>query len=241
MQNLKKNIPLFVILIFMNILNAQVGINTTSPKSTLDINGNLKIRSIPVVSNLPTNDQFVLLVDKNSTNGDFEVKQINTDVFLNNHAYYATKTGGWSLINLTLGLGTSWAKINLTGTVDTKVGIRELFNTGVYTAPVAGTYIVNYEFQFNAGLNLEILGGKKIGILKNNVVWDEKLFDGVRIALLVPVASAPITSTNLFSMVQLEAGDKLTFAVNTDGLVDLSLLTNAKVNVSIYRISSQTQ
>lgn len=170
------------------------------------------------------------------------MKEINSDILVlgNANAYYASKTGSWSLVDL--GLGTFWSKINLTGTSDTKLGSPALFNAGVYTAPQAGNYAVNYEFQFNAGVNLEALGGKRLGIIKNgNVIWDEKLFDGVRVSLLgVTLASVPITSTKLTSLIQLNSGDTVTFAVNVSGLlpVDITLLNSAKVNIYIYKISN---
>jgi len=89
---------------------------------------------------------------------------------------------------------------------------------------------------------LEALGGKRLGIIKNsNIVWDEKLFDGVRVSLLgITLASVPITSTKLTSLVQLAAGDTITFAVNVSGLlpVDITLLNSAKVNLYIYKISN---
>ncbi len=245
---MEKNILLFVVFLFTNILNAQVGINTSDPKSTLDINGNLKIRTLPVVSVYPTSDQIILLVDKNTTTGDFEVKQISTDVLFNNHAYYASKTGSWSLLNLSL--GDSWYKLNLTGTADTKIGQPSQFTAGVYTAPQSGVYSVNYEIQLASGVDIELLGGKRIGLIKNNtIVWDEKLFDAVRVAINVPLvltltlAAIPVNSTSLNSMVHLNAGDTLTFAVNTAGLlpINLGVLTNGKVNINIHKISSQTQ
>jgi len=237
---MKKNFfLLFVVFVLTNILNAQVGINTSDPKSTLDINGNLKIRNISSLASL-SSDQTILLRDK-STTGDYEIKEISSDILVigNANAYYASKSGSWSLLDL--GLGNSWAKINLTGSADTKLGSPALFTTGVYTAQQAGTYSVYYEFQFASGVNLEALGGKKLGILKNNTVWDEKIFDGVRLVLLtINIASLPITSTKLSSIVQLNVGDTLTFAVNTSGLlpVDLTLLSSAKVNLYIYKISN---
>lgn len=247
MENLKKTIILLSFIV-VEFFNAQVGINTTDPKSTLDINGNLKIRTLPVVSTYPTNDQIILLVDKNSTTGDFEVKQINTDVLFNNQAYYASKTGSWSLLSLSL--GNSWYKLNLTGTTDTKVGQASQFTAGVYTAPQSGVYSVNYEIQLASGVDIELLGGKRLGLIKNNTtVWDEKLFDAVRVAISVPplisltLAAIPVNSTSLNSMIHLNAGETLTFAVNTSGLlpVDLGLLTNGKVNINIHKISNQAQ
>lgn len=237
---MKKNFLLFVFFVMTNILNAQVGINTSDPKSTLDINGNLKIRNISSLPSL-SSDQTILLRDK-STTGDFEIKEISSDILViaNANAYYASKSGSWSLLDL--GLGSFWSKINLTGTSDTKLGNQALFNTGVYTASQAGIYVINYEFQFGSGVNLEVLGGKRLGILKNNVVWDEKLFDGVRVSVagIITIASIPLTSTKLTSLVQLAVGDTITFAVNVSGLlpIDLTLLSNAKVNLYIYKVSN---
>ena len=86
------------------------------------------------------------------------------------------------------------------------------------------------------------MGGKRLGLIKNgNNMWEEKLLDGVRVSLSgIILASVPITSTKLSSLVQLNAGDTLTFAVNVSGLlpVDLGLLNNAKVNINIYKIAN---
>lgn len=245
---MKKYFSLFVVFVLTNILHAQVGINTSTPKSTLDINGNLKIRTLPVVSTYPASDQVILILDKNATTGDFEVKQISADILFGGHAYYASKTGSWSLLNLAI--GDSWYKLNLTGTADTKLGDPSRFTDGVYTAPQSGVYSVNYEIQLASGVDIEVLGGKRIGLIKNNtVVWDEKLFDAVRVAINVPLvltltlAAIPVNSTSLNSMVHLNAGETLTFALNTSGVlpINLGLLTTAKVNINIHKISNQTQ
>ncbi|GGG60484.1 hypothetical protein [Epilithonimonas arachidiradicis] len=241
---MKKHFLLFVVFVLTNIAYAQVGINTSTPKSTLDINGNLKIRTLPVVSTYPTSDQVILILDKNATTGDFEVRQISADILFNNQAYYASKTGSWSLLDL--GLGNSWYKVNLTGANDTKLGNPLLFNTGVFTAQQSGVYAVTYEFQLTAGVDLDLLGGKRLGILKNgSTVWDEKVFDGIRLNIvgIITIASVPVTSTTLTSLVHLNSGDTLTFAVNTSGVlpINLGVLTNGKVNINIHKVSNQTQ
>jgi len=242
---MENRIFILVISLFSNIILAQVGINTTDPKATLDINGDLKIRTLNTVNTILTPEQAILLRDK-STAGDFVVKEISSDILLDSHAYYASKKGSWSL--LALALGNSWYKINLTGANDTKVGTASLFTEGVYTAPQKGVYAISYEFQLDSGVDLELLGGKKVGIIKNNALWDEKLFDGVRVSLnlggllgTITLAAIPVTSTSLNSMVHLNAGETITFAVNTSGVlpVNLGVLTNGKVNINIYKISSQ--
>lgn len=164
--------------------------------------------------------------------------KIGTSLSFTGDAYYATKTGGWSLLNLALGNG--WQRVALTGT-DTKLGDPAVLTDGVYTAPSTGTYSVTYEFQFS-GVDLNLLGGKSLGLVKNGTtVWDSKDLDAVRVEILgITLASVPLTSTNLTSLVQLNSNDTLAFAVNTTGLltVGLNLLRTAKVNIRIHKISN---
>ena len=62
---MKMNIITLIILT-CSLSNAQVGINTTDPQATLDINGNLKVRTIPVSSVASTYDFLVI----NSANSE---------------------------------------------------------------------------------------------------------------------------------------------------------------------------
>ena len=232
---MKKQFYFFGLILLATLTRAQVGINTTDPKSTLDINGNLIIRNVPNVDTV-TADHTILIRDI-SANGEREIKEISSDRFFHsNTAYYATKNGAWSLLNLSI--GGDWKKLNLTGDSDTKLGNPELFKDGVYKASKPGIYAVSYQLQLESGVNLELLGGKKLGLLKNDEIWEEKAFDGVRLSIaFINIASLPITSSGIQSIVSLNTGDTITFAVNTNGLADLGLLTNAKVNLYVYRIS----
>lgn len=232
---MKKQFYFFGLILLATITRAQVGINTDNPKSTLDINGDLTIRTVANVETINPDHSF--LIRDNSVAGDGAIKEVSSNYLSQrNTAYYATRTGNWSLLNLNLGGG--WQKLSLTGTSDTKLGNPAIFNNGVYTATKPGIYMVNYEIQFESGVNVELLGGKKLGLLKNNSLWEEKSFDGVRLAILfLEIASIPVTSSSIQSIVELNTGDSLTFALNANGLLDLGLLTNAKVNLYVYRIS----
>ncbi len=232
---MKNSLSLTLGLSFMVFSIAQVGIGTDDPQATLDINGNLKVRSINEVTTLSP-DYAVLLVD-HSPGGDNEIIQISPDNLFStsSSAYSARKDGSWSLLNLGIS-GTNWYKINLTGDNDTRVGNPDLFTDGVYTAPESGIYMVMYEFQLEAGVNLDVLGNKRLGLIKNGTeIWEDKYFDAVRVELIVPLLAVPVTSSTISSMVQLNAGETLTFAVETGG-VNLSLLTNNLVSISILKI-----
>ena len=228
-----------ILLIFLFIFsNGQVGINTVEPKATLDINGNLIIRNTSTLTEL-TSEHSILIRDKSAL-GDNEIKEISPELLNNNVSVYsASKNSSWQLLDL--GLGTSWYKINLTGNTDTKIGNPSLFNSGVYTAPSSGIYTLNYEFQMQSGVDLELLGGKRLGVLKNNIVWEDKDFDAVRVSLLgITIAAVPVTSSTINTLVYLNAGDTITFAVNTGGLlpINLTLLTDSKVSLFIYKVSN---
>lgn len=149
---------------------------------------------------------------------------------------FATKNGAWSLIDLGIS-GTSWNKISLTST-DTKTGVPTLLNNGVYTAPKTGLYDVKYEVQLAGGVDLSVLGGKRLGILKNgSTVFEQKIIDAVRVSILsVTLASVPVTSTTVGAIIPLNAGETITFAIETGG-VNLSLLTDSKVSVAVYKVS----
>src|SRR5690606_6782790 len=213
---------------------AQVGIGTDDPQATLDVNGNVKIRTIPEVTSL-TNDHYILVKDQ-SASGDNEISQISSSYFTAATAYAAESDGGWSLLDLGIS-GTNWNRINLSSG-DTTIGDPTHFVNGTYTAPSSGVYMVNYEFQLQSGVNIDLLGNKSLGLIKNGDVIHEKEFDAVRVVVgVINLATVPVTSTNLSSIVQLNAGDTLTFAVETGG-VDLGLLTDNKVSLYVYKVAN---
>lgn len=214
---------------------SQVGVNTDDPQAMLDVDGNMKVRTVPAVTTIDEDDHPILLRDATAT-GDDEIKEISArNLFTNTSVYAGENDGAWDLLNLGIS-GTNWNKISLTG-ADYTLGNPTLFNEGIYTAPETGIYAVHYEFQLEGGVNLNLLGNKQLGLLKGTTVVEQKLFDAVRVSLLgVTLAAVPVTSTSLDALVHLNAGETLTFAVETGGAI-LGLLTDNKVSVSIYRIS----
>jgi hypothetical protein len=150
---------------------------------------------------------------------------------------YASKKGDWSLVSLGVS-GTNWSKISLTSS-DTKTGVSSLLNNGVYTAPEAGIYKVEYEFQLQGGIDLTVLAGKKLGIFKNGTtLFEEKNFDAVRTSILgATLASIPVTSTALNTLIKLNKNETLTFAVETGG-ANLGLLTSNQVYILVHKISN---
>ncbi|UMQ42078.1 hypothetical protein MKS83_22215 [Chryseobacterium sp. Y16C] len=274
---MKKN---FYTLIFLGLFatgysqTGNVGINTTTPTATLDVNGSPTDVSkvdgfIPprITGNQLAAKDAVYTTNQNgaivyitaavttptpktanitapgyyyydSTSSTWKLLTGNSGSGMGSGTtVYATRDGAWSLLNLGIS-GTDWNKINLTST-DVKAGNSASFVNGVYTAPEAGIYEVNYEFQLEGGVDLSLLGSKVLGIIKNGTtVYETKIFDAVRVAVLtVTLAAVPVTSSSLNTMIQLNAGETITFAVETGG-VNLGLLTDGKVKISVSKISN---
>ncbi|MGE8431537.1 hypothetical protein [Chryseobacterium joostei] len=251
-----------------SLLYGQIGINTESPSATLDVAGKPTVTNSVdgLLPPRLTGDQLkakdaiygsnqngaIVYVTAGVGSSSAKTANVTTAGYYyynaSNNAWttfnaggtgtalYASRDGGWSLLNLNIS-GTNWNKINLTST-DTKTGVPTLLNNGVYTAPKSGLYEVKYEVQLEGGVDLGVLGGKKLGILKNNsTIFEQKLFDAVRVSLLnITLAAVPVTSTTLGTMIQLNAGETITFAVETGG-INLTLLTDAKVSVSVHKVS----
>ncbi|WEK70155.1 MAG: hypothetical protein P0Y62_01125 [Candidatus Chryseobacterium colombiense] len=272
---MKKN---FYTLIFLGLFatgysqTGNVGINTTTPTATLDVNGS-PTDLTKVDGFIPpriTGNQLAAKDSMYGTNQNGTIVYVTSAVTTpttktaavtapghyyydstsstwkslygstssgSGTAVYASKDGAWSLLNLGIS-GTNWSKINLTST-DVKAGNQALFVNGVYTASQAGLYEVNYEFQLEGGVDLSLLGNKVLGVIKNGTtVYDQKIFDAVRVSILgITLAAVPVTSTSLNTMIQLNAGDTITFGVETGG-VNLGLLTDGKVKLSVSKISN---
>ncbi|MDN3594475.1 hypothetical protein [Zunongwangia endophytica] len=233
----------FIILLLVNLpLLAQVGIGTEDPVATLDINGNLIIRSVDTISSGKSN--ISILVIDNSLKGNSEVKQIPITEFREestSSAYSAVNDGNWSLLQLNI-LNRKWSKIDLTGEDDTKLGNQSLLKNGVYTAPKSGIYRIHFVIHLESGIELSVLGGKRLAVLKNNSVWEEKYFDAINVGIgsdllgLNSIAQVPLTSTSIDTLIELEKGDKVQFVMSS-ALLNIGLLSDSKIALQAYKIA----
>lgn len=227
------------ILLCSTLSLGQVGIGTEDPKASLDIHGDLIIRDVEEVNSITQNHK--ILLRDTSVSGDNKVYEADLNLIQKSQsttAYAAEKDGSWELLDLDL--GNSWYNLDLDGNTNTKIGDPTIFQNGTYLVRESGIYVVNYELQFEAGVNLELLGGKSLGVMRNGVVEEQKVMDGIRVSLLgLTLASIPVTSTSLNTMLILEEGDELSFALNSGGIlpIDLGLLGDSKISIYIYKIA----
>lgn len=218
--------------------NAQVGINTTTPQSTLDVNGNLMVRTVPASATASTYD-FLVVSPTTS-----EVQKVNGSLGITTNAFSGTIAKAVEEEGLSLLSGTSfagWQKINFgSGHVPINPGSHFDATTDFYTVPSDGIYEINYEMRYGSGVLLSLLsfsGIPSIGILKHDssgyTVLDKRKFSGVSVPLL---ASIIISNTTIKNIYQLTEGEKLSFEVNAGGLV-LNVLGDSYASVVVRKIS----
>ncbi|RNA61560.1 hypothetical protein D1631_06260 [Chryseobacterium nematophagum] len=234
---MKKIITPFILCTY-SLFFSQVGINTTTPTATLDVNGNVKIRTVPTASSLAS---FKLIgVDT----GTSEIQQTNlntlTDSFVNTSMYAAKKSTGISL--LTLGIFPSgFRAVNfleserITGT--TTGLFSDTDNT--YVIPSAGTYAVGFTFRYGSGVQASILSNTPgVGIIRNRggvaTLIDSRSFSGANLILL----SLTISESSLNSIYTFQAGDRISFGLTGSSALDIGLLGASVASFYIYKISN---
>lgn len=221
--------------VFFCILgNAQVGINTTAPDAALDVNGNLKVRTVPAATAAATYDFAVI---NPATN---EVEKVNASFASTTNTTIAKAVAPTGFTLLTASLFASWQKINFAPeNVAINSGATFSAADGFYTVPSDGIYEVSYYVRYGNGIQAALLSGNpKVGILKQsagaNTVLDQRTFAGVNLAVLVNVT---ISSSEINSVYQLSAGDKLSFAIDRGG-VNLGLLSSSYSSFVVKKISN---
>lgn len=234
-----KTYIILMVLFSSFFINAQVGINTTDPQATLDINGNLVIRTAPITTAMANYDFLVI----NSVSNEVQRLNGNLGTSVSNPfsatMVKAVEENGISLLDGTLFAG--WQKINFgPGHIPINPGSNFDSITDHYTVPSDGIYEVNYEVRYGTGVMLSALnfgGTPSIGILKHTgsgyTVLDERKFSGATVPLLVSIL---VSSTQIDNMYQLASGDKLSFEMNAGGLT-LGLLSSSYASVVIRKIS----
>ena len=215
---------------------AQVGINTTTPLATLDVNGNLIVRTVNTTAPDTT---YNFLVQNQTTK---EVEKITGNlgtVSANSTIAKAVEENGVSLLSGSLFAG--WQKIDFgPGHVNINPGNNFSAATDFYTVPATGIYQINYEFRYGNGVLLSALnfsGTPSIGILNHSggsyTVLDKRKFSGANVPFLV---SLLISNSSINSIYQLTAGDQLSFEVNAGGL-GMGALSSSYATFSIRKIS----
>ncbi|PIF45144.1 hypothetical protein CLU96_2145 [Chryseobacterium sp. 52] len=222
---------------------SQVGINTSTPAATLDINGTLKVRDTPMVTALPGYE--VMAVNQ----GTFQVAKIDPQVIIdaataasgtNTTVYSAKKSTGITLLSLGL-FPAGFKAVNFLA-AERSVGDAALFSDtdNTYTIPSNGVYAVGFTFRYGSGLQAAILTNTPgIGILRNRAgvgtIIDGRVFSGLTIPL---VLSLTISESSISSLYPFQTGDKISFGLTGSSVLDVGLLGASIGSFYIYKVSN---
>lgn len=192
-------------------LCAQVGIGTTSPTATLDVNGTLRIRQTDLNLSDSSAKDSVLVVNRIG-----DVSRVSARQIVNSYLKTFVK-GNFSTTsdkNLSLSSGTKRVpfdaeEIDLNNEFDT--------STNTFTAKQSGIYAVNVQIKAVSTLGIALNFG--IGILKNSSIIARNTFANV--GVLGVNITPPFRSTQ--TLVELAAGDTIKFNLYCD-LVNIGVL-----------------
>ncbi len=216
---------------------SQVGINTTTPSATLDINGTAKIRSTPAAPSI-TGHQ-ILALDQ----GTFQVKQIDPQTLFDSSTdasvYAAKKT---STINLlSLGLFPAGFRAVDFLQAERNVGNAALFSDvdNTYTIPTSGVYAVGFYFRLGTGIQASLLPNSPgIGIVRTragvSTLIDSRPFNGANLILL----SLTLSEAHVNSLYTFQAGDKLSFGLTGSSLINAGLLSSSIGSFYVHKVSN---
>lgn len=221
-----RHITLVLILSYSTIMTAysQVGINTIEPTADLDINGDLRIRTVPNTTTV----NKVLVVDNDG------------NVLANNSMVpksFLKVTGTSNISILSLTLLTNWNKIAFNQVVFDE---NNEYNASSYEfiAKQAGVYIVYAQYKISSLLSALDVGLGVFKRLSDGTSYSleaEETYSNISVNLAIASVDVSPPTRQVQTLVKLNAGDAIAFG--TRGLLtSLKLLGGSSSYFVIYQV-----
>lgn len=224
---MRKNFSILtaVLLLCFNMYSAQVGINTDRPLATLDISGNLRVRSVEKCIGENCSDSILV-----KNNGGF-VHSISKKDFLNNQKTFIYGTGSSSTILADLEIVTGWRQIQFNHMVFDE---NSDFNSANYTftAPGDGIYEVYVQYHTTSLISAEDLGVGvfvKRGMSNPELVAEESYLN----VNLLGISVSPSTRRTQ-TLLSLNSGDQVFFGAKS--LLALNLVSGSNTFFTIHQV-----
>lgn len=218
---------IFFFLITINTF-AQVGIGTTSPEATLDVNGNLKVRTTTHETNMEVIKDSIMVISRDGIVNRVEANDIvNAAIPSMVRASFSSATDVTHLITLSLGFGYTLVEFD-----NEIIDSNDEFNPATYTftAKQNGIYHASAQIRINSTISANTDFG--IGIYKNNVLVAEQSFTSVTVAMVNVTSPFRTVSTTI----DLSVGDTITFKLAAS-LASVNILgKNSDSYCSIYQL-----
>lgn len=210
----KKNIILVLFFLMIGITcYAQVGINTEDPQATLDINGNLRIRTVEKCSGLPCIDSILV-----KTNGGYIQSISKAQLAISNNVSFVSGTGSGSTILANVIIISDWRRIQFDKEIIDENNDFDVI-TNTFTAPKDGIYKVYVQSKTSSLISAGDFG---VGIFVQRGMNAPELVaeeNYVNVSVLGISVSPPTRSTQI--LLALNFGDKIIFGVKSILSVDI--------------------
>lgn len=196
-----KKIYLLYFIFYLTPIFSQVGIETTSPTASLDINGNLRVRSSTATINETAAKDSILV-----TNNLGNVMRISSQKVIQSYFKTCVKGSFTSSSDVSLTLSSGAKKIPFDFI---EFDANNEFNTSnsTFTATQGGIYSIDIHIKSTSAVGVALDFG--VAIVKNGTVITRDSF--ANIGILSINATPPVRSSR--TLVSLEPGDTITFSV----------------------------
>lgn len=212
------------VLFFTSIITyAQVGIGTTSPEAALDVNGNLRVRTLDVSSGLTSAKDSVLVVNNKGV-----IKRLTSKQVYDSHIKSFVKGTGSTLTGSVI--SSSYKKIAFdTETFDENGDYNN--STYEFTAPKDGIYTAYVQYELNSFVSA-VTVGVAIFTIRSATTTLEAQEAYTSISALGVDISPPTRKTQ--TLLKLNAGDKIFFGASPSS--GISLLSGTKSFFTIMQV-----
>lgn len=205
-----KKLVLLYFIFYLTPFFAQVGIDTTLPTASLDVNGNLRVRTLTSTPNNSAAKDSILVSDNLGN-----IKRVSSKTVIESHlkTFIKGSFSGSTDISLTLASGTKKIPFNLE-----EFDENDEFNTttNTFTATQSGIYAINVAIKTTSSISIALDFG--VAILKNGTVINRNSF--ANIGVLGINVTPPVRSVQ--TLVSLNSGDTINFNIICN-IVSLSL------------------
>ncbi|KJD35570.1 hypothetical protein PW52_07365 [Tamlana sedimentorum] len=209
-----KFVIILTIILYSKTLLAQVGIGTTTPMATLEINGDLKINTTTFETDEQVIRDSILVISQ-----DGIVNRTKATNILNASLptmVKASMSGGGNILHVIL-LGAPETIKYDTETIDNNNEFDTTTHT--FTAKQDGIYAVNAQIKISSLISVSTNFG--IGIYKNGVLIAEEEYLNVHTGAFS--VSSPIRKVS--TVIDLVTGDEITFKLSSS-IASVDLLGN---------------
>lgn len=196
-----KKIYLLYFIFYLTPIFSQVGIETTDPTASLDINGNLRVRSSTATSNETAAKDSILV-----TNNLGNVMRISSQKVIQSYFKTCIKGSFTSSSDVSLTLSSGAKKIPFDYI---EFDSNNEFNTSnsTFTATQGGIYSIDIHIKSTSAIGVALDFG--VAIVKNGTVITRDSF--ANIGILSINATPPVRSSR--TLISLAPGDAITFNV----------------------------